>query len=191
MKPMLARSRIKNAIVFFSKNTEACGKIKLFKLLYMLDFEHFRQTGKSVTGFEYEAWKFGPVPVSLMQEWEDFDDDLRASVEIVPEKVIDYTRETVKVRAGVEFDDMDFTTRQIAIMTQLAEKFRTTRSPVMIDVTHAQNGAWDKVWAGGIGAQESIPYALAIPDDADDRIAILQLADESRGVSSRALAEEY
>jgi uncharacterized phage-associated protein len=191
MKPLLARSRIRNAIVFFAKNTEACGKIKLFKLLYMLDFEHFRQTGKSVTGFEYEAWKFGPVPVSLMQEWEDFEEDLREAVEIIPEKVIDYTRETVKAREGVEFDDIDFTTRQVAIMTQLAERFRTTRSPVMIDVTHAQNGAWDKVWADGLGAQEPIPYALAIPDDANDRSVILQLADEGRGISSRAFAEEY
>lgn len=191
MKPALARSRIRNAIIFFAKNTEACGKIKLFKLLYMLDFEHFRQTGKSVTGFEYQAWKFGPVPVSLMQEWEDLDGDLRAAVDIVPEKVIDFTRETVKARDGVDFDDADFTARQVSIMTQLAARFRTTRSPVMIDVTHEQNGAWDKVWAGGVGAQAPIPYALAIPDDALDRDAILESADEARGISSHASAAEY
>jgi uncharacterized phage-associated protein len=84
MKPELARSRIRNAVLFFAKNTEACGKIKLFKLLYLLDFEHFKLTGKSVTGFEYEAWKFGPVPVDLMQEWEVLGEDLSAVVDIVP-----------------------------------------------------------------------------------------------------------
>ncbi|MBV5275047.1 MAG: DUF4065 domain-containing protein [Lamprocystis purpurea] len=29
----------------------------------MLDFEDFRQTGRSVTGLDYQVWKFGPVPV--------------------------------------------------------------------------------------------------------------------------------
>ena len=64
---------------------EACGKIKLFKLLYLLDFEHFRQTGKSATGLEYQAWKFGPVPIELMEEWEDLAPDLASLVHIVEE----------------------------------------------------------------------------------------------------------
>lgn len=183
MKTSIARSRLRNAIVFFAKNTESCGKIKLFKLLYMLDFEHFRQTGKSVTGFEYQAWKFGPVPVELMQEWEDFEEDLRAAVEIVPERVIDYTRLAVKVREGVEFDDDDFTGRQMTILHDLCEKYLTTQSPKMIDVTHEQNGAWDKVWAGGRGAQEEIPYSLALADDDQNRDLILELACEANGYS--------
>ena len=47
------RDKLINAIVFFAKNTKYCGKIKLIKLLYLLDFEHFRQTGRSVTGMDY------------------------------------------------------------------------------------------------------------------------------------------
>src|SRR3982074_1597293 len=46
---LLSRNREKliNVIVFFASNTEHCGKVKLFKLLYLLDFAHFRQTGRS------------------------------------------------------------------------------------------------------------------------------------------------
>jgi len=183
MKTSIARSRLRNAIVFFAKNTESCGKIKLFKLLYMLDFEHFRQTGKSVTGFEYQAWKFGPVPVELMEEWEDFEDDLKSAVEIVPERVIDHVRLSVKVRDGVEFDGEDFTSRQIKILHDLCERYLTTQSPKMIDVTHEQNGAWDKVWAKGMGAQETIPYELALAADAENRGVILEMAKEARGYS--------
>jgi uncharacterized phage-associated protein len=185
MKPQLARSRIRNAVLFFAKNTEACGKIKLFKLLYLLDFEHFKLTGKSVTGFEYEAWKFGPVPVDLMQEWEMLSDDLSAVVDIVPEKVIDYTRETVKPREGVDFDDQDFTARQISIMEDLAARYRTTRSPTMIDVTHAQNGAWDRIWNDGAGARTVIPYELALSADDPHREAILEYANESKAIARR------
>jgi len=56
------REKLVNAIVFFAGNTRYCGKTKLFKLLYLLDFHHFRETGRSVTGLEYRAWKHGPVP---------------------------------------------------------------------------------------------------------------------------------
>lgn len=172
------RNRLINAVVFFAENTLNCGKIKLFKLLYLLDFEHFQQTGKSVIGFEYQAWKFGPVPVDLMEEWDDLSEDLARAVNIQPEKVIDYVRETVKVNEGVKFDGDDFTPRQLKIMQGLAEKYRDTYSPIMIDVTHEQNGAWDKIWQGGLGARHVIPYEMAIGEDAPERADVLSIAAE-------------
>ncbi|WP_343632455.1 Panacea domain-containing protein [Roseateles sp.] len=175
---MTNRHRLINAVLFFAKNTKYCGKIKLFKLLYLLDFEHFRQTGKSVTGYDYQAWKFGPVPVELMEEWEQLDPDLAQVVHIVPEPVIDFVRQTVKANEGSEFDDTEFTARQLRIMNELSARYRDTKSDKMIDVTHAQNGAWDKVWEGGKGAHKQIPYALGIPDDAPDKAILLEVAKE-------------
>lgn len=165
MSTNTSRQKLINAIVFFAANTQFCGKIKLFKLLYLLDFEHFRQTGKSVTGFEYEAWKFGPVPAELMEEWEEFSPDLAQSVHIEYEKVIDYDRQAVKVNADTVFNDDYFTPRELRIMQSIADKYRDTYSPKMIDVTHEQNGAWDKVWQKGMGDRNSIPYVLALDDN--------------------------
>ncbi len=42
-------------------NRKLLGKIKLLKLLYSLDFCHFKQTGMSVTGIDYFAWEMGLV----------------------------------------------------------------------------------------------------------------------------------
>lgn len=70
------REKMINAIVDFANHTRHLGKIKLFKLCYLLDFEHFRQTGRSVTGLDCRAWKFGPVPVALEQEWEEPEPDM-------------------------------------------------------------------------------------------------------------------
>lgn len=172
------RNRLINAVVFFAGNVRFCGKIKLFKLLYLLDFEHFRQTGKSVTGVEYQAWKFGPVPVELMEEWEEMSEDIARAVHIESEPVIDYVRQAVKVNEGVKFDAEDFTPRQLRIMEDLAERYRETFSPTMIDVTHEQNGAWDKVWQGGQGAHQVIPYQLAMGDDVPEREGLLAVAAE-------------
>lgn len=174
----LNRNRLLNAVVFFVENVRVCGKIKLFKLLYLMDFEHFRQTGKSVTGVEYQAWKFGPVPVELMEKWEDMDEDLGRLIHIEPEKIIDHTRHNVVVNEGVRFDPDDFTPRQLRIMEDLAARFREEYSGKMIDVTHEQNGAWDKVWQGGLGAHRVIPYELAVGEDMPEREALLSIARE-------------
>jgi len=126
------RQRLLGAVVYFATNTHYCGKIKLFKLLYLLDFQHFRETGRSVTGADYSAFKFGPVPDVLMQEWDRPEPDFDLVAKIVPEQVIDYVRQTVKPQAS--FDDDEFTPRQLRIMQELAEKYKDTRSPEMIDV---------------------------------------------------------
>lgn len=174
----LNRNRLLNAVVFFAENVLFCGKIKLFKLLYLLDFEHFKQTGKSVTGVEYQAWKFGPVPIDLMEKWEDLDEDIASLIHIEAEKIVDHIRQNVVVNPGVKFQADDFTPRQLRIMNELVARFRDTYSEKMIDVTHAQNGAWHKVWQGGSGAHHVIPYELAISDTAPDRDAVLSIAHE-------------
>jgi len=172
------RKRLLQAIVYFAANTAYCGKIKLFKLLYLLDFEHFRQTGRSATGLDYQAWKFGPVPIELMEEWEELGDDMAQLVHIVEERVFDYDRQTVHANADVVFDPDDFTERQLRIMQGLVDQYKDTYSPKMIDVTHAQNGAWDKAWRGGQGARAPIPYELALDAAEPQSEQILMIARE-------------
>jgi len=174
------REKLINAILYFAHQTKHLGKIKLFKLLYLLDFEHFRQTGRSVTGLEYQAWKFGPVPVEVMQEWERLEPDMAQAIGIQPERVIDSVRETVIPSAP--FDDSHFTKRELRIMEDLASRHRDTFSPDMIDVTHAENGAWAKVWQDGRGMYREIPYTLGLDDDDPRRDAILAIAREQDAI---------
>lgn len=180
------REKLINAILYFASHTRHCGKIKLFKLLYLLDFEHFRQTGRSVTGLDYRAWELGPVPIHLMQEWEELKPDLAAVVSIQPERVIDYVRETVVPQA--EFDDRHFSKRELRLMEELADRYRDVFSPKMIDVTHVENGAWDRVWNDGQGFDQPIAYDLALAEDAPHREAILEAADEYRAMIGAAHA---
>ena len=177
------REKLIQIIVFFARNTQVLGKIKLFKLLYLLDFEHFRATGRSVTGLEYRAWKFGPAPESLYQEWDELEPDLSAAIEIRPERVYDYSRETVIPRT--EFDDRHFTKRELRLMGEIAQTYYDVHSPKMIDVTHAENGAWAKVWRDGEGSDQPIPYALAVADNEPNRAAILEAAREYDAISQR------
>lgn len=174
------REKMINAIIYFANHTHHLGKIKLFKLLYLLDFEHFRQTGRSVTGLDYRAWKFGPVPIALEQEWEEPEADMAQAIRIEPERVIDYVRETIAAQTG--FDDSHFSNRELRIMADLAERYRDELSHRMIDVTHAENGAWARVWNDGSGFDQSIDYALSLRDDDPHRAAILEFAREHQAL---------
>lgn len=157
------REKLINAAIYFADNTRYCGKIKLIKLLYLLDFEHYRQTGIPVTGLEYRAMKMGPVPMALFEEWEALEPDFAEAVDIVPEQVIDYVRETVRPKRA--FDDSHFTPRELRLMAKLAKRFQHDYSQPMINVTHAERGPWDAIWDNGRGNLERIPYSLAIRDD--------------------------
>lgn len=180
---LISRSRQKliNAIVYFAANTRYCGKVKLFKLLYLLDFAHFRETGKSVTGLEYLAWKMGPVPLDLVQEWDQPEPDFLDAIRICPEQVIDYTRELAK--PIVSFDDSLFTKRELRLMAGLAARFCDDLSKPLVNITHAERGPWDKIWDDGRGENHRIPYSLAIPDDDPNRDAILQAAREYEAIA--------
>ena len=180
MDTQAQQQRLTNAIIYFARNTERCGKIKLFKLLYLLDFQHFRETGKSVTGLDYQAWKFGPVPVKIMESWDDPDTPVALGCHIEGERVIDHLRHTVKLDSGTQFDDSDFSRRQLRIMHDLVERYRDTNSPAMIDVTHQENGAWDKVWRNGQGSFQHIPYDLAVPDDDPHYSELLEIHSEQQ-----------
>lgn len=174
------REKLINTVLFFAVNTQHCGKVKLFKLLYLLDFAHFRETGRSVTGLDYRAWKMGPVPFQLVQEWDQLEPDLAAAVDIAPEQVIDFIRERVVPK--VNFDDALFTKRELRLMHELAARFRDEYTRPLVNFTHFERGPWDKIWDGGRGNNERIPYTLAVADDDPNREAILNAAREYEGL---------
>jgi uncharacterized phage-associated protein len=176
------REKLINTIVFFAAHTQHCGKVKLFKLLYLLDFAHFRETGRSVTALEYRAWKMGPVPFQLVQEWDQLEVDLAAAVDIVAEQVIDYTRERVAPKVG--FDDSLFTKRELRLMQELATRLRDEYAKPLVNFTHLERGPWDKIWDGGRGNNERIPYTLSITDDDPNKEAILNAAREFEAISA-------
>ena len=175
---LVSRSRDKliNAILYFADRTHGLGKIKLFKLLYLLDFEHFRQTGRPVTGMEYRAWKMGPVPAELVQVWDDLDADLAEAIEIRPERVYDYVRENVIPKR--QFDDAHFTPRELRILADLSAHYADDLMEKMIDITHAENGAWANVWKDGEGRDQVIDYRLALTENDPNSEAILHTAAE-------------
>ena len=85
----------------------------------------------------------GPVPLDLMQEWDQLEPDMARAIDIVPEKVIDYIRESVVPRAA--FDGSAFTRRELRLMEELALRFRDELARPVDRFTHEHRGPWVKI----------------------------------------------
>lgn len=176
------RDKLINAIVYFAQNADHLGKTKLFKLLYLLDFEHYRQTGRSVTGLDYYAWKLGPVPVALDEEIEEPEKDLDEAVTVEPELVINHKR--MHIKATQAFDSSHFSKRELRLLQSLTDKHKSCFAKDMVSITHKKGGAWDRVFADGQGYNEQIPYELAV--SGEDSALILERSKEYK-----ALCQHY
>jgi uncharacterized phage-associated protein len=171
------RSKLLNAIVFFALNTQNCSKTKLFKLLFLLDFEHFKATGRSVTGLKYHALPMGPVPLETFSEFDEPREDFTATVQIVPENYHGYLRQLVVPRK--EFQSDCFTRRERKLLEEISGTYRTQNASEMVEVTHAEGGVWDQVYNNKAGLGDEIPYELAMVGLPDED-AIVSAAVERR-----------
>src|SRR5262245_41369897 len=161
-----SREKLINAIVFFVQNTSKCNTTKLFKLINFLDFEHFRQTGRSVTRLQYSALPQGPVPLDFFNEVKNPGPDLTASVGVSAVK--DPLTDDIKRRdfnPRVQFNPRVFTRRELEIMHTLAELFRDLSANDISKYSHSKALPWKRIYVEGKPAAP-IPYELAMECEA-------------------------
>lgn len=173
--------KLVDAIVYFAENTANCGKTKLFKLLFLFDFEHYKQTGRSVTGLDYYAWKLGPVPADLDNELDSESPEnslLWDSINITPQAAINFVR--LQIVPKREFNPEHFSKRELRLLELLANEHRYKTADQMVDLTHAENGVWARVYADGAGKFEKIPYQLAL--EGEGAAQILERAKEYEAI---------
>lgn len=155
-----SREKLLNAVIFFAANTKFCGKVKLYKLLYFLDFSHFMEIGRSVTGLDYYAWPKGPVPVELHDQIDEPPEDMAKLMNVS-------TRRTWKghkmldIEPRHQFDPTNFSKREIKLLEKLADEFRNSHAQDMVEASHFENLPWHQIYEVQGRKQELIPYELA------------------------------
>jgi uncharacterized phage-associated protein len=151
------KEKLIHAATYFLKNTKYCGKTKLCKLLYYLDFMHFRETGRSVTGLVYQAWQFGPYP-------SDFGSQLDQSASNgFPLLAIKSESGFTEIKSKVSFDPDWFSQRELKLLAKVAEIFKEARAEHVVEASHLPNHPWDKTIKEK-GEFSEIDYMLALDD---------------------------
>jgi uncharacterized phage-associated protein len=155
------RTKLIEAIVFFVANTKHCGMLKLFKLLYYLDYHHFRETGRDVTGLAYYAYPYGPVPKELHEQFKNKAGDIADQFVINENTQIsdEYEIPTIdnepngawspnrryvpsRIKPKKRFTKKHLTVRELRIAEHLAEIFKEATADQMSDVSHQKGGPW-------------------------------------------------
>ncbi len=153
------REKIINSIIYFAKNTKYCGKTKLLKLLYFLDFFHFKQTGKSVTGLEYFAWNMGPVPKVLFEELSgNIKPDMKNAIEDLPVEGFQ------QIKPKKKFEDKYFSKKEIKLLKDISFIFQDAKADDMVESTHLKNEPWDRTLKEK-GEFQKIDYMLSIDSE--------------------------
>lgn len=157
----LSNEKLRNAIIFFVQKTgKNLGMTKLMKLLYFLDFRHYRETGFSVTGQPYRTWKFGPVPVGVWDELRNRRDcGLDLGTVVSAANGPDDCGYMIRTLGQAKFDEDVFTRREMRIMNEVAEIFGNVPAKCMVDATHARNEPWEKALREN-GEDAPIDYEL-------------------------------
>ena len=156
------REKLLNAIIYFLRETNHCHTLKLFKLLNFSDFEHFRQTGRTLTGLDYRALPMGPVPTKLFDEIKrGGDQDLRRAINVV--EVKDDLNDALlrrDLKARSQFDKKWFTPRELKVLARVAEFFCDLPAEDMTKFSHEKKQPWATIYADGKGQGHLIPPEL-------------------------------
>jgi uncharacterized phage-associated protein len=159
------REKLLNAIIYFLGATNHCHTLKLFKLLNFADFEHFRQTGRTIFNLDYRALPMGPVPTELYDELKQGGrSDLKAVVNLFAVKD-EITDELLRrdLRARAKFDEKYFSKRELMIIKLVAEFFRDLKAADMSEFSHRKGEPWRAVFGSkGEGSGKLIPPDLSL-----------------------------
>jgi uncharacterized phage-associated protein len=168
MESNFYRLKLLNAILCFASQTKKPNLTKILKLLYFLDFTHFRETGYPSINLTYYAWGNGPVPKDFYGEVKDgkVPDDFADKLTIIPSERWEKTHPERKefIFKAIEKPNMSvFTPRELGIIGKLCDIYRDATASQMTEITHLPKAPWETTKKTK-GLFKYIDYLLSIDD---------------------------
>lgn len=129
--------KIRQTIIFFLTNLTDVFETKLNKLLFYSDFLHYKKNGIGITGLEYQAITYGPVPLNYSTIYEN--------LKGLQKEIIPMSNNCVGTKILTEelFDATLFTKDELEVLYQIADKFKMLKAGQISDISHTEE-AWLK-----------------------------------------------
>jgi uncharacterized phage-associated protein len=143
-----------NCALYFAKKTDPnkIGILKLNKLLYYIDFEHYKKYGRPILGDIYFKMELGPVPsfsynlfnLAFYGNGNDnkSTEEIKSSISLKKVKVKDYNINIIVPKK--KFNKDIFSSSEIKVMENVAKKHFSDTGTSMSKKTHAANTPWSK-----------------------------------------------
>lgn len=146
----LSRSKMAEVVKFFISQLGGVFVTKMNKLLFYSDFLTYRRTGFGLTGLEYRAMQYGPVP--------DHYGEVYSRVDGVDMEDFIYPNGTSgQLLQSSSLPDMSvFTETETEVLSEVCERFKNATSGEISEASHDEKG-----WKECSAQKSLIPYSYA------------------------------
>lgn len=134
-------AKIAGIIAFFQVLRKiSLFKTKLNKLLFYADFNAYRLTGYSITGLEYRAIQFGPVPAQFQKMYVDLSQQEQISIE---EQYFGNGAYGDEIKASASFDKALFSDTELKVLDFVARQYGKLATDDIVNLSHKETGWCD------------------------------------------------
>ena len=145
---MLSTSRVSEMVKFFICQEGGIFPTKLNKEMFYADFLHYKLHGQSISGLQYQAIQYGPVPVHYDTIYDNID-GIRKDI------VVSHNMESIRLTCDT-WDARVFTEEELQTLNAVMTMARPLTTQDLIAISHKED-AWQKHREGN----QLIPYSEA------------------------------
>ena len=147
VKPVF--EKVANFVLYFAQQAKP-RKTRLNKLLFYADFLHFKRTGFAISGCNYRAIPFGPVPSHFHELFGILETEKFISIE---QELFEHGGIGEKFHAEKEFDASLFSEAELESMKAVLDTLNEMPTKEIIDLSHEESG-----WKENQEKRELISY---------------------------------
>lgn len=126
--------KISQVIAYFNDKIELY-KTKLNKLLFYSDFVMYQKTGHSITGIQYRAIPYGPVPAEYEKLYLKLKDDQKIDI---LEVGFDNGNYGEKIRSVQKIALDSLTELEINVLKNIINQFKNMTTKQVVDISHSE-----------------------------------------------------
>lgn len=115
-------------------------KTRLNKLLFYADFNTYRLTGHSITGLEYRAIQFGPVPAHFQKMYVNLSELGQISID---EQYFGNGAYGDEITADIMFDKALFSRDELKVLEFVAKRYGKLSTDDIVKLSHDETGWYD------------------------------------------------
>lgn len=115
------------------------SNLHLNKTLFFMHVDYLRDFDGPLLSAKIEAWDYGPVFREIYTQFKVFK---KTPISKLASRVSKETGELEIADDGIAAEEVDY-------LNNLADFYLKIPAGVLVDLSHAKGGAWDRVWSSG------------------------------------------
>jgi uncharacterized phage-associated protein len=148
--------RFIDMVVFFAGNCVELTKTKLNKLLFYSDFYHFKRTAQAISGVNYIAIQYGPVPDHYDILFSEGQRQNKIDVRVTLWGDEDKEKHIFTPKGEYQFNEEAFIPSELEVLKYVLESIGKKSTKEIIELSHKE-----KAWADNETQQALISYNYA------------------------------